>query len=201
MADRLNNKPYGAWIAIDIAKDFNAVLSETNEGKRQHFRMANSAADHDRFIAFLKSLPPPCIIGFEATGNYHRALGHRLISEGFEVCFISSIASARYREVMFNSWDKNDPKDAAVLLELLKQEITQRYVDPLIAGHHDLQELSKTYYQVTLSRTRLQHSILTHYLPLYFPEMGKWWNSTRSAWWINYLLHFPIPSAVTKHSQ
>ena len=159
MADHLNNKPYGAWIAIDIAKDFNAVLSETNEGKRQHFRMANSAQDHDRFIDFLKSLPSPCIIGFEATGNYHRALGHRLVSEGFEVCFISSLASARYREVMFNSWDKNDPKDAAVLLELLKQEITQRYVDPLIAGHHDLQELSKTYYQVTLSRTRLQHSI------------------------------------------
>ena len=31
--------------------------------------------------------------------------------------------------------------------------------------------------------------------------MGKWWSSTRSAWWINYLLHFPIPSAVTKYSQ
>ena len=44
MADQLNNKSYGAWIAIDIAKDFNAVLSETKEGKRQHFRMANSAS-------------------------------------------------------------------------------------------------------------------------------------------------------------
>jgi len=33
MADHLNNKPYRAWIAIDIAKDFNAVLSETTEGK------------------------------------------------------------------------------------------------------------------------------------------------------------------------
>ena len=39
MADHLNNKSYGAWIAINIAKDFNAVLSETKEGKRQHFRM------------------------------------------------------------------------------------------------------------------------------------------------------------------
>jgi hypothetical protein len=44
MADQLNNKSYGAWIAIDIARDFNAVLSETKEGKRQHFRMANSAS-------------------------------------------------------------------------------------------------------------------------------------------------------------
>jgi transposase len=152
-------------------------------------------------ISHLRALPVPCIIGFEATGNYHRTLGHRLVAEGFETCFISSVASARYREVMFNSWDKNDPKDAAVLLELLKQGITQRYIDPLIAGHHDLQEISKTYYQVTLSRTRLQYSLLTHYLPLYFPEMGKWWNSTRTAWWINYLLRFPVPSAITKYTQ
>jgi hypothetical protein len=27
--DHLNNKPYGAWNAIDIAKDFNTVLGET----------------------------------------------------------------------------------------------------------------------------------------------------------------------------
>lgn len=53
---------------------------------------------------------------------------------------------------------------------------------------------------MTMSRTRLQHSLLTHYLPLYFPEMGKWWNSTRCEWWVNYLLRFPIPSAITKYS-
>ena len=55
MADQLNNKSYGAWIAIDIARDFNAVLSETKEGKRQHFRMANSASDHDRFLSYLRT--------------------------------------------------------------------------------------------------------------------------------------------------
>ena len=41
---------------------------------------------------------------------------------------------------MFNSYgDKNDPGDAAVILEMLKQGRVQIYVDPLIAGHHDLQ--------------------------------------------------------------
>jgi hypothetical protein len=79
--------------------------------------------------------------------------------------------------------------------------MTQRYVDPLAAGHHGLHELSKTYYLITLSRTSLQHSLLTHYLPFYFLEMGKWRSSTRSAWWINYLLYFPVPSAVTKYLQ
>ena len=62
MTDQHKIKPYGAWIAIDIAKDFNAVLSETIEGKRQHFRMANSASDHDRFVSYLRTLPVPCIL-------------------------------------------------------------------------------------------------------------------------------------------
>lgn len=200
MTDRMQSKAYASWMAIDIAKDFNAVMVETQDGIRRKFRMANSASDHDRLIEFIKNLPQPCRIGFEATGNYHRTLGYRLTAEGIDTCLLSSLASARYREVMYNSWDKNDPKDAQVLLELLKQDITQRYIDPLLAGRHDIQELSKTYYHVTLSRTRLQHSILTHYLPLYFPEMGKWWHSTRADWWINYLLHFPTSAAVTRYS-
>lgn len=90
MAEQLKTNPYRAWIAIDIAKDYNAVLIEV-EGinKRQHFRMANSAVDHDRFIKLLQRLPEPCVVGFEATGNYHRTLGHRLVIEGFDVCFVS----------------------------------------------------------------------------------------------------------------
>ena len=65
---------------------------------------------------------------------------------------VSSVAGARYREAMFNSWDKNDPKDATVILHLLKQGIVQYYHDPLLAGDHDLQELAKTYHQITLAR-------------------------------------------------
>ena len=164
MTDQLKNKPYCSWIAIDIAKDFNVVMIETADGKTRRFRMANSGKDHDRLIEVLRSLPQPCRIGFEATGNYHRPLAFRLLTEGFDVSLISSLASARYREAIFNSWDKNDPKDAGILLELLKRGIVQIYTDPIKSGFHDIQELSKTYYHITLSRTRLQHSILTHYL-------------------------------------
>jgi len=146
MTDQDQLQTYSSWIAIDIAKDFNVVMIETREGKRHKFRMANNSAGHERLVNAIRDLPQPCRIGFEATGNYHRTLAFRLITEGFDVCLISSVSAARYREVMFNSWDKNDPKDALVLLQLLKQGMVQQYVDPLVAGHHDLQELSKTYY-------------------------------------------------------
>ena len=201
MTDQQKFKSYCSWIAIDIAKDFNVVMLETVDGQTRRFRMANSGKDHDRLIEVLHGLPQPCHIGFEATGNYHRPLAFRLLTEGFDVSLISSLASSRYREAIFNSWDKNDPKDAGILLELLKRGIVQIYTDPIKSGFHDIQELSKTYYHITLSRTRLQHSILTHFLPLYFPEMGKFWNSTRSEWWINFLLHFPTPTSVTQYTE
>ena len=31
--------------------------------------------------------------------------------------------------------------------------------------------------------------------------MGKFWNSTRSEWWINFLLHFPTPTSVTQYTE
>lgn len=200
MTDQPPLQTYNSWIAIDIAKDSNVVAIETSEGKRSTFRIANNHSGHDRLTTAIHALPQPCQIGFEPTGNYHRTLAFRLISEGFDVCLISSVSAARYRDAMFNSWDKNDPKDAHVLLQLLKQGLTQRYVDPLVSGTLDLQEISKTYFHITLTRTRLHHSILTHYLPLYFPEMGRWLISTRADWWLAYMKRFPCPMAVTRLS-
>ena len=158
MTAQPNATPAATWVAIDIAKRHHAVLIETPDGKQQQFRMASSMEEHDRLVALLRGLPQPARIAMEPTGDCHRTLAFRLLTEGFDVCLVSSVAGARYREAMFNSWDKNDPKDARVILALLKQGMTLRYIDPLLAGYHGLQELSKTHYQISLARTRLQHS-------------------------------------------
>lgn len=185
-------------VAIDVAKAWNVVLMENPDGKRQRFRVANTRADHDRLVKLLKSQGVQCQVALEPTGNYHRPLAHRLLSEGFEVHLVSSVAAARFREAMFNSWDKNDPKDTVVILELLKQGMVLRYYDPVTEGIHDLQEISRTYTQITLARTRLQHSILTHHLPLYWPEFGRYWHSSRADWFARFLILFPVPEAVSR---
>jgi transposase len=196
MADMQKSTPAFNLVAIDIARYSNAVLVETGAGKRHRFRMANTAADFERLLNFLHGLPGVCRVALEPTGDYHRPIAHRLLTEGFEVVGISSVAQARYREAMFNSWDKNDPKDAAVILEMLRRGAVQRYVDPMIAGHHDLQELAKTYYQVSRARTKVQHSLINHCLPLYFPEMHRYWATTRNEWFVRFLLQFPTPAHV-----
>jgi transposase len=137
---------------------------------------------------------------FEATGNYHRPLAHLLKTEGFHLELIASLAVARTREAMHNSWDKNDPKDAQVLLHLLKTGVTQHYHDPLANQIHDFQELSLTYAQISLEKTRTQHRLLTHYLPLYFPEIERHYHASRSEWLLSFLHVFPTPALITRLS-
>lgn len=201
MADTTNATTACHWVAIDVARYWNAVLIETASGQRHRFKMANAAEDFDRLVAFLDRLGGRARVALEPTGDYHRAIAHRLATCGAEVVSISSVAQSRFREAMFNSWDKNDPKDAAVILEMLKQGRVQRYIDPMLAGHHDLQELSKTYYQVSRARTKVQHSIINHHVPLYFPEMLKYWHCTRSEWWVRFLLQFPTPAHIRQLRQ
>ncbi|KAB0645006.1 IS110 family transposase [Burkholderia diffusa] len=196
MADLLEGALPLNLVAIDIARYSNAVLIESSDGKRQRFRMTNNASDFDQLLSYLQALPGNCRVALEPTGDYHRPLAHRLLTAGHEVVSINSVAQARYREAMFNSWDKNDPKDAQVILEMLRRGTYQRYVDPQIAGHHDLQELAKTYYQVSRARTKVQHSLINHCLPLYFPEMHRYWCTTRNEWFVRFLLEFPTPTHV-----
>lgn len=201
MTDTQQDTSTVTWVAIDIAKRWNAVLVEYPDGRRQSFKMANQREDYDRLVVFLRTQPGTCRVALEATADYHRLLAYRLVSEGLNVCFVSSVAGARYREARFNSWDKNDPKDAEVILALLKQGLTQHYHDAVIHGIHDWQELSKTYLQISRARTRLQHSLLTHYLTLYFPEMERFWCTTRNDWFITFLLQFPTPASIAALDQ
>ncbi len=187
-------------VAIDVAKSKNDVLVQLLNGSRKKFKVANTSEDYRMFIDYLTSLDSPCLVGFEATANYHRPIAFHLKQAGFEVCLISSLASARTREAMHNSWDKNDPKDTQVILHLLNTGLTQQYHDPILSDCYEAQELSKTYHQISLRKVKVQHSIMNHYLPLYFPEVQKYFHSSRAQWFTSLLLRFPIPNSITKYS-
>ena len=197
MASNTDPSAPRTWVAIDVAKGLNVALVELDDGRQHRFRFVHRLDDYDRLVAFLRSVPAPCRVALEPTADYHRTLAYRLVSEGFDLVLVSSVAGARLREAVFNSWDKNDPKDAGVILRLLKQGMTQRYCDPLLMQTHDLQELSKTYHHIARTRTRLQHILITHYLTLYWPEIERFWSTQRNEWFIRFLLRFPTPRSVT----
>ena len=75
--------------------------------------------------------------------------------------------------------------------------MTQRYHDPLVNHTHDIQELSLTYARVSLEKTRMQHRLLTHYLPLYLPEIERHYHTSRSLWLLDFLQAFPTPATIS----
>ena len=186
------------WVAIDVAKRRNEVLIEhPDRARRQRLSVLNTREAHDRLMAHLQAFERPVTIGFEATGNYHRPLIWRLLTAGFNVQLISSVSLARTREALHNSWDKNDPKDAQVMLYMMKLGHTQRYYDPLQQGINDWQELSKTHEVISRAKTEALHRLQTHYLPLYFPEVERFRHNSRAEWFFIFLDRFPVPAAIT----
>jgi transposase len=114
-------------VAIDVAKHRNEVLiEEPGRTRRRRMTVLNAKSDHDRFVDALGRYQFPVIAGFEATGNYHRPLAYRLLDTGIDVRLISSLALARTREALTNGWDKNDPKDAQIILHMLRIGAVQR---------------------------------------------------------------------------
>jgi transposase len=192
--------PEAVLVAIDISKLRNDVLIEIPKTSRHHrLVVVNTRAEHDRFIDRLLAFGLPVIAGFEATGNYHRPLAYRLLQAGFALRLVSSVGLARTREALHNSWDKNDPKDAQVILHMLKIGATQTYSDPICSGINDIQELSKTHEVISKAKTELWHRLLTHYLPLYFPEIARFAGNSRSDWFLAFLERFPTPASITIH--
>jgi transposase len=86
------------WVAIDVAKVAHQVLVEMSNGRRRAIRIGNTASDIERRVTYLQSLPQPCVIAFEPTGDYHRAVMHRLGQAGFALRQVSSLAVARTRD-------------------------------------------------------------------------------------------------------
>jgi transposase len=189
-------------VAIDVSKQRNDVLIEVpGQPRRRRLVVVNTRAEHDRFVDILQGFGRPVIAGFEATGNYHRPLAFRLLEADIALRLVSSVALARTREALHNGWDKNDPKDAQVILHMLKIGATQTYLDPIRAGINDIQELSKTHEIVSKAKTELWHRLLTHYLPLYFPEIARFAGNSRSDWFLAFLEQFPTHGSITAHSK
>jgi hypothetical protein len=53
---------------------------------------------------------------------------------------------------------------------------------------------------ISRAKTEIQHRILTHYLPLYFPEVDRFKGNSRSEWFFASLDRFPAPRSIMANS-
>jgi len=133
-------------VAIDIAKARHEVLiAIPGKKRRRRLTVLNQMEDFQRLITSLARYGRPVRAAFEATGSDHRALAYHLATAGFEVKRLSSVALARSRQALHNSWDKNDPRDAQVIFQMLEIGNEQFYHDPLVCGTNHIQQPSIPY--------------------------------------------------------
>lgn len=185
------------FVAIDIAKRYHDVLVRWPDGREKAFKVPNTRVEHDALCHFLLEPELPVTVVLEPTADFHRPIAYRLAEAGITVHLASSLACARVREALYTSWDKHDRKDAQVLLHLLTHQMTRPFHDPLREGYFDIQEISNTYHQIALARSRCQHSLVNHYLTLYCPEMERYLHTSRAVWFCRFLLAFPTPGRIT----
>jgi hypothetical protein len=84
---------------------------------------------------------------------------------------------------------------------MLRIGTAKPYHDPLAHGINDIQELSMTHEVVSKAKAEVLHRLQTHYLPLYFPEVDRFRNNTRSDWFFALLERFPVPASITALSK
>lgn len=186
-------------VALDIAKRKHNATILYPSGKKLNMIVTNSL---EGYHLLLKRCQPEHFtvhVAFEPTADYHRNIAYWLATKGCKCFLVSSLSSARARQMLFNTWDKNDRKDANVILYLMQQNLMKPFHDPLLMGVMDIQEISNTYHQITLARTRCMNSLFNHYITLYFPEMEQYFNSSRSEWFCRFLLKFPTPASIVRY--
>jgi hypothetical protein len=173
------------------------LIAAPGKTRRRCLVISNTLDDFQRLIAILGDYTVPGHIGFEAASTHHRALIYQLGVAGLDVKLVSSVALARTREALYNSGDKNDPKDAQVMLHMLQTGATQVFLDPLRAGTADIQEPSITQKIVSRAKSELRHRMLGHSLPFSFPEAPRFQRSSRSGWFLAFLEMFPSAPMIT----
>ena len=107
-------------------------------------------ADYEHLATDFADIGRRVVVGFEANGNYHRTLAHRLLPAGFELRLISSIALARTREALPINEDSTEITMFRMVVAQARTLIQRRYeieriVHDALSANRDYQLLRMTF--------------------------------------------------------
>lgn len=201
MTDQTQNNQKATLVALDIAKKSHDAMIAYPNGKTVSLKVPNHLDGYEHLLKHAQLKGEAVHVAFEPTADYHRNIAFWLQAQGCRCYFVSSLSCARAREMLYNNWDKNDRRDSAVILYLMQQGLMKPFYDPLVNDTFDIQEISNTYHQISIARTRAMNSLFNHYVTLYFPELEQFFHSSRAEWFCQFLLKFPTPRSITRYRE
>ena len=187
-------------VGIDIAKDFHVAQAATCRGvvlSRHALRVSNSAEGFAHLLEAVRQWQATyqlseVIVGMESTGHYWLNLAHWLADHGLEVVLVNPATTKRNKENRDNSPAKNDPKDAAVIADLVGRGYYAPYQFPAPIFAR-LQVLVKARERLVGDGTRLQNR-LHGWLDVWFPEYASVFGDLVSPRSLATLHRFPTPA-------
>ena len=187
-----------AWIGLDWADERHAGQLQTAEGAVERFVLEQKPAVLHEWVAQLQQRFPEGRIAV-AIEQCRGAVVHALLMYDCFVLYpINPKALARYREAFRTSGAKDDPVDAALLLDLVVRHRDQlRAWVPDTVESRTLQALCEQRRKVVNQRVALTNR-LTSLLKQYFPQALAWVGDVASAQGCDFLTQWPTLAAVQR---
>lgn len=190
-------------IGVDIAKEKHVARAQDfrgiEYGKALSFRNDNKG--FTEFYSWINNLcaehdKDNVVVGMEPTGHYWFCLAKFLRHNGIKVAIVNPMHVKKSKELDDNSPTKNDPKDARVIAQLVKDG---RFAEPNIPqGIYADLRIAMDLREILISELNSTKARIARWLDMYFPEFEDVFSSWEGKAALLTLRHLSIPSKVVK---
>lgn len=162
-------------IGVDIAKEKHVARAQDFRGI-EYGKTLYFSNDHRGFIEFYNWFNKLCaehaktnvIVGMEPTGHYWFCLAKFLREKGIKIAIVNPMHVKKSKELDDNSPTKNDPKDARVIAQLVKDG---RYAEPnLPEGVYADLRAAMNLRDVLVEELTSVKARVSRWIDIYFPE-------------------------------
>lgn len=192
-------------IGVDIAKERHVARAQDfrgiEYGKTLYFRNDNKG-----FIEFYNWFNKLCaehaktnvIVGMEPTGHYWFCLAKFLRQKGIKIAIVNPMHVKKSKELDDNSPTKNDPKDARVIAQLVKDG---RFAEPnMPQGIYADLRTAMNLRDMLIKEVTTVKAKISRWLDIYFPEFEDVFSSWEGKAALLTLKHLSTPSKISQTS-
>lgn len=188
-------------VGVDIAKEKHVARAQDFRGIEygKTFRFANSNKGFCEFFNWFTKLcaehaKDNIIVGMEPTGHYWFCLAKFLRQNGIKIAIVNPMHVKKSKELDDNSPTKNDPKDARVIAQLVKDG---RFAEPNMPqdAYADLRT-AMDLRDVLIKEVNSTKARIARWLDIYFPEFEDVFSSWEGKAALLTLKHLSTPSKI-----
>jgi transposase len=188
-------------VGVDIAKEKHVARAQDFRGI-EYGKTLNFANSNKGFCEFFNWFTKLCaehakdniIVGMEPTGHYWFCLAKFLRQKGIKIAIVNPMHVKKSKELDDNSPTKNDPKDARVIAQLVKDG---RFAEPNMPQgvYADLRS-AMDLREVLIKEVNSTKARIARWLDIYFPEFKEVFSSWEGKAALLTLKHLSTPSKI-----